>query len=147
MNNISLGKYTTAIYRHIQILINKKLNKYNIGSGQYIFLYCISESEGITQKELSELINIDKATTAKAIKKLEEEKYIRRQQDENDKRNLKIYLTEKGQEFIPILKNELKEITEILSKGMSKEEILLADSLLERMLKNSVDAVSMIREK
>ena len=74
----SHGKYISAIYRHMQILIAAEMAPFRIGSGQYIFLMAIAGQEQITQKALSEELLIDKTTTAKAIAKLEAEGYVRR---------------------------------------------------------------------
>jgi len=76
MKREPFGKYIAAVYRHQQILINHHLKSYGIGSGQYVFLVKIHENPGISQKELSKLVKIDKATTAKALKKLEQKGYI-----------------------------------------------------------------------
>jgi len=146
MKNISLGKYNTGIYRHVQIIINNELNPYGLGSGQYIFLGQIAQFEGITQKELTEAIKIDKATTAKAVKKLMEQDYIYRIQDESDKRYYKIYLTKKGKDFVPILRKKLRNVSIILSKGMNEDQIDKASELLEIMLNNAVSAVEDLKK-
>ncbi len=107
MNHKSFGKHITGIYRHLQIIINHDLNPFGLGSGQYVFfLGTLAQNEGISQKELSAIIKIDKTTTAKALKKLESEGYIFRQQDLDDKRYNRLYLTDKGTEFIPIMRKK-----------------------------------------
>lgn len=54
MKKESLGKYIAAIHRNSQSIINKKLEDYDIVSGQHDFLYVISNNEGITQKQLQQ---------------------------------------------------------------------------------------------
>ena len=49
------------------------------------FKYSVSK-DGIKQEEMASSLNIDKGTTARAIKKLEEEGYIYRQKDKEDNR-------------------------------------------------------------
>lgn len=146
MERRSFGKHISTIYRHQQIILNHELNPYGIGSGQYIFLIRIHDHEGINQKDLSKLIQIDKTTTTKAVKKLEDEGYIYRQPDPSDKRYNNLYLTEKGKTFIPILEGKLTNITKILSHGMTEEQMDLAYDALQLMLKNTVDAVEEIRK-
>lgn len=82
---------------------NNRLNSYGVGSGQYIFISAIYKNPGISQKDLTNLIKIDRATTAKALLKLEQNGYIDIIKDEDDKRYHKLYLTKKGIDFIPIL--------------------------------------------
>ena len=71
MNEV-IGKTMSILYRYRQIIINHKLRPYGLVSGQHIFLINIARHEGINQKDLTNLVKIDKATTAKALKKLEE---------------------------------------------------------------------------
>ncbi len=147
MNHKSFGKHITGIYRHLQIIINHDLNPFGLGSGQYVFLGTLAQNEGISQKELSAIIKIDKTTTAKALKKLESEGYIFRQQDLDDKRYNRLYLTDKGTEFIPIMRKKLARTTEILTKNMNDDQKDLAYEMLETMMSNAIDAVEDIREQ
>lgn len=145
MNRESFGKYIAAIYRHQQILISHYLKPYGIGSGQYIFLINIDQHEGITQKELSKLIRIDKTTTTKALKKLEEEGYIYKVQDSEDKRYYRLYMTQKGKDFIPILKDILYNMTEKISAEMEVKEYEKMISSLKLILDNVQKSVESLR--
>ncbi|PTM58737.1 MarR family winged helix-turn-helix transcriptional regulator [Desmospora activa] len=135
------GKYISAIYRHLQILISDRLQPYRIGSGQYIFLLTIAKKEGISQKALSKELLIDKTTTAKAIKKLEAEGYVQRETDPNDKRYHLLYLTESGGLVVPKIQTVLDEIHEKSRAGMDDDEYALMLSLLEKMLCNVSEQV------
>jgi DNA-binding MarR family transcriptional regulator len=59
----------------------------------------ISKNEDISQKELSKFLYVDKSTTAKAVRNLVENDYVKRVQDENDKCIYKLYLTEEGKKL------------------------------------------------
>jgi DNA-binding MarR family transcriptional regulator len=139
------GKYIAAIYRHQQILINHHLKPYGIGSGQYIFLINIHENQGISQKELSKLVKIDKATTAKALKKLEGNEYIYRVIDKEDKRYNKLYVTEKGLGFIPILMKILDNITDTFIAGVSNKQYTETVEVLKLILDNVQTSVEILR--
>lgn len=69
----SIGKFVSQIYRSGNSFFSKAYAKYNIGAGQYQFLRVLYKKERLTQEDLSNILNIDKATTARALKKLEEE--------------------------------------------------------------------------
>lgn len=129
-------KNISIVHRHQQILINHYLKPYGIGSGQYVFLAKIYENPGINQKSLTKLVKIDKATTTKALKKLEEEKYIFRVQDKQDLRYYSLYLTPKGEEFIPILFNMLDNIKDVLTKDISPSEYEIMIRCLDLIIKN-----------
>jgi DNA-binding MarR family transcriptional regulator len=135
------GHYLSAIYRHLQMLIAAELAPFRIGSGQYIFLLMITANEGISQKELSEELLIDKTTTAKAVKKLEAEGYVIREVDPADNRYYKIYLTESGKIMIPKVQDVLKKVMNISLNGISDNEHQLLTGLLKKMLLSLNDQV------
>ena len=71
-----IGKYLSIINRKGNVFITKEISKFGIGSGQVMFLMELYKKDGISQEELSEGLNIDKATTCRAIKKLEEAEFM-----------------------------------------------------------------------
>ena len=95
-NNEYLGKYISLIHRQANVFFTKEFSKFGFGSGQYMFLIHLYKNDGISQEELSDLVNIDKGTTAKAIRRLEELNLIKRLKDSTDKRINRIYLTTKA---------------------------------------------------
>lgn len=136
-NNTSIGKWISILHRYAQCYINKQLKEYNIGSGQYPFLAVLLREDGISQEELSCRLHIDKGTTARAIKKLEEEEYIVRKVDEKDKRAYKIYVTEKALKIKPVLFEALKNWTDILVTGFEQKEKEEVIEVLEKMASNA----------
>ncbi len=145
MNDISFGKYISVLYRYTQIIINHQLKEYGLGSGQYLFLIAIAKSPGINQKELTAQMMNDKATTAKALSKLESLGYIERQKDEADRRNYKIFLSDKGEAFIPTLRAILQTLTSTLSTEMTASEIDQSKELLDKMLENAIKEVNRLK--
>lgn len=132
----SIGKWISTIHRHMHIYIFKELQPYNIGKGQFIFLMTLINKDGISQEELSNVLNIDKGTTAKALKKLESQEYIERKQDPEDKRAYKVYITEKAKSIKPVLDRIKKNITEVLASDFTPEERDMTLDLLKRMAEN-----------
>jgi DNA-binding MarR family transcriptional regulator len=134
----SIGKWISILNRHCHAYITKHLKEYNIGSGQYVFIVTLYKNNGISQDKLSELINIDKGTTAKAIKKLEEEGYVWREVDPADRRAYKLYVTEKALAIESVICEVLKNANKILSMGFTDEDKAIARKLLEKMSENAV---------
>ncbi|MFC4811788.1 MarR family winged helix-turn-helix transcriptional regulator [Paenibacillus sp. GCM10023250] len=132
----SHGKYISAIYRHMQMLIAAELAPYRIGSGQYIFLMAIAAGKKTTQKALSEELLIDKTTTAKAIAKLEAEGYVRREPDPADNRYHLLELTDAGRAVVPKVQEGLNRVRDIAREGITDEEYALMTGLLKKVLRN-----------
>ena len=129
----SIGKFVSEIYRSGNSFFSKAYSKYNIGAGQYQFLRVLYKVEGLTQEDLSNILNIDKATTARAIKKLEDEGYIYRIKSLEDKRANIIGLTQKAidikEDFFEVHKMWEEKVTSVLSE----EEIELTLLLLKKI--------------
>ena len=83
--NKHIGKYISQLYRKGSVFINKEVSEYGIGSGQFMFLLELYINDGKNQEEIAETLKIDKGTTARALKKLEEQGFVTRIKDENDK--------------------------------------------------------------
>lgn len=145
MENECFGRYISVIYRHLHILLNNRLKPYGVGSGQYIFVSGIYNNPGISQKDLTELIKIDRATTAKALLKLEANGYIDRAQNKDDKRYNKLYLTKKGMDFIPILNEIQTDLTNMLSEGMDSSEYSESIRLLKLIFNNVQNSVAQLK--
>lgn len=143
-NDHSIGRWISIIYRYAQNYMTKELEPYNIGSGQFMFLLTLYKEDGIHQEKLSCYLNIDKGTTARAIKKLEREGYVIRKEDMEDRRAYKVFLTEKAIEIQPIVYKALMNWTDVLSKDFTSDEKEMILVLLKRMAEN---AASFIKEQ
>lgn len=128
----NIGKYISQIYRKGRIFIGKGLEEYNIGQGQFMFLLELYIEDGRNQEELAEILKIDKGTTARAIKKLEENGFVRREKDEKDKRSNRVYLTEQGKSIKDNIFFILNQWDEKMSEQLDEEERELMIKLLKK---------------
>lgn len=133
----SIGRWISILYRYRQNYLGKRLEPLNIGSGQYFFLLVLSKNNYLSQEELSDFLKIDKATTAKAVKKLEDEGYVARNVDATDKRVYQVYLTRKGREILPIIEKFIKDWEKLVTTGLSESESQLIEGLLGKMAQNA----------
>ena len=135
-SNRHIGKYISLLHRKGSIFINRELSNYGIGSGQFMFLLELYIQDGRNQEELSERLKIDKGTTARALKKLEEQGFITRLKDECDKRSNKIYLTQKAKDGQEYVYDILDEWNKKLRESLSKEEEDIVEKLLMKVCNN-----------
>lgn len=130
------GKHISLIYRYSQIFFNSELKKYNLGSGQYIFLISLFKNNGISQEQLSDIVKIDKATTARAVAKLVNENYVIRKISENDKRAYNLYATDKAESIKNILFGILDSWNEIMLENIDRKERETLLKLIEKVGSN-----------
>lgn len=135
-DNRHIGKYISQLYRKGSVFINKEVSKYGISSGQFMFLLEVYIQDGRNQEEISEKLKIDKGTTARALKKLEEQGFITRVKDEYDKRSNKVYLTNKAKEIRENVFDVLRDWNNMISKSLTEEEEETMEKLLEKVCNN-----------
>ena len=134
--NKHIGKYISQLYRKGSVFINKEVSEYGIGSGQSMFLLELYINDGKNQEEIAETLKIDKGTTARALKKLEEQGFVTRIKDENDKRSNKIYLNDKAKDVRDGVLDVLNDWNKEITKSLTEEEEEMLKSLLEKVCKN-----------
>ncbi|WP_291571757.1 MarR family winged helix-turn-helix transcriptional regulator [Clostridium sp. UBA4548] len=135
--NRSLIKFVNTISRITQSYTDEVMVKLNLTSGTYPFLLVLYRKEGINQNEISRELNVDKAMSARSIKKLIDLEYIEKKEDEKDSRAYKLYLTEKGRAIVPEIKKEIQQWIKIITKDFSKDEEALLEELLSKVLSNA----------
>nr|WP_302659922.1 MarR family winged helix-turn-helix transcriptional regulator [uncultured Clostridium sp.] len=132
----SVGKYISIIHRTGSSFLSKEFSKFNIGSGQYMYLIHLYKNDGLSQEELTEILNIDKGTTAKSIKKLETEGFVMRVKDKNDKRINRVYLTPKALEIKDEFLSSINAWENTLTLNLSYAEKEQALTLLKKITYN-----------
>lgn len=132
----NVGKYISQLYRRGGAFISKGMEKYNIGQGQFMFLMELYTQDGKNQEDLSKILKIDKGTTARAIKRLEEEGYVRREKDDHDKRSNKVFLTQKGMDIKDDIHETLSQWESKISQSIDEEERILMIKLLKKVCSN-----------
>lgn len=147
MNNTSasLGKIISILYRHGHIHINEHLKPLGLTSGQAVHLMALYRQDGLRQEDLCQRIDIDKGTTARAVKQLEARGYVRKRRDPRDKRACRLHLTPKALRAKSDFLSVFLGWTRILSEGMTEEEVRTALDLMERMAGNAAASTRRIR--
>lgn len=86
----------SILYRNIMKYFDHVLAKYDIGSGQIIFLTFINENEGCTMQDVTRVCEVDKGTTTKSINRLIDQGYVMARNDEHDRRSKRLYTTKEA---------------------------------------------------
>ncbi|VTR18792.1 Predicted transcriptional regulator [Actinobacillus pleuropneumoniae] len=84
------------IARSLDSISNIEFKQFDLTKGQYLYLVRICEQPGIIQEKLSEMIKVDRTTTARAIQKLEMNGFIAKREDQNNKKLKNCFLRRKG---------------------------------------------------
>lgn len=115
---------------------SEMLRELNLHVGQDQLLCRLWREDGVTQTQLSELLNCEPPTVANMVKALESYELIYRQRDEVDGRVNRVYLTTKGQKIKdPVERIWVKQQDKLLD-GISSEERIVLKKLLKKMAEN-----------
>ncbi len=137
----SIGRMITLLSRKCQSYLSRALSKYNLTAAEQPFFMALQNCEGITQDELTAMVCVDKSATARAVKSLEEKGFLIRVQDKNNRRQNRIYPTDKAKRISGSVKQELSHFNGLMIQGIlpqTAEEVYMAllkmDENLEEML-------------
>lgn len=131
------GKLMRSVNLNMTKYISKHMEAYGIKHGQMDYFLMISRNPGIKQLDVAKAANVGKASVTKAIKILEDQGFIRREIDESDRRNIKCFATEKGQEHISEMMKLKLKVEKDLFAGFKKEELELFYDFMTRLKYNS----------
>lgn len=123
-----LGALSRKISRHYR----DRIAEFNLTHSQFFILAQVIEMEGATPSQLAEKAFTDRASITGLIDRLERDGWLERHPNKDDRRTLRIYLTEKAKEhkdaFVTLFNeingsfiqrftpNEWKQLQKLLSK-------------------------------
>ena len=132
----SVGYLLRDCYRSFSRALEARINPHGIGVGQWYFLRELWEEDGLAQGDLSWRAGMTAPTTVVAIRRMVEDGLVVRKQDEDDRRKVRIHLTEKGRQLRDELLPLASEVNNIATEGFSQKEIQQFRSFVDRMKKN-----------
>ena len=132
----SIVRMITLLARKSQSYIGSALSKYNLSAAEQPFFMALQHHEGVTQEELTAIVCVDKAATARAIKSLEKKGYLIRIQDKKDRRQNRIYPTDITKQLGSAVRSELLHFNDMITQGIDPESLDLIYSALIKIEEN-----------
>lgn len=116
--------------------LQTRLNSHGVSLGHWSFLRILWESDGLTQRELSDEAGVMEPTTAVALRGLEELGYVTRERLPENRKNIYVYLTPRGK----LLKRKLVPLAEgvnaLAMQGLNATDVTTTRRCLLVMLDN-----------
>ena len=116
--------------------MRNRFEPYGIRLAQWQYLRVLWHHDGLTQKELSRRVRRVGANAVSVLNGLEAEDYLRRVRDPRDRRNVNVFLTEKGHALKDLLVPQAAAIHGRALRGFSAEEAALLLQFLHRVRAN-----------
>lgn len=132
---LSEGRYLAFLIveaaRLQRTVFDRRVRKMGFTRTQWLALRRVGDQPGVSQSELAELLEVEKASAGRLIDKLEEFGWLERRPDDSDRRIKRIYMTDLGRrihgEVSPIAEAMVEEELSGLSRN---ERETLTDLLL-----------------
>ena len=117
-----------------KILIEYGIDQFNGAQGRILFV--LWEHDNIPITELSHKTGLAKTTLTSMLDRLEGSGHIQRVYNPDDRRTVRIQLTETAKGLKNQYNQASEKMNEIFYEGFSNEEILAFDKSLEKVLNN-----------
>ncbi|MEY2948644.1 MAG: Organic hydroperoxide resistance transcriptional regulator [Pseudomonadota bacterium] len=113
-----------------------RLQQHNVSFGHWTFLRILWTSDGLTQKELSDLAGVMEPTTFSAIQAMEALGYVARKQKPDNRKNMYVHLTPKGKALKKALVPLAVDVNHVAVHGVSQAELLTTRKVLLKVIEN-----------
>jgi len=109
--------------------LQSRFAEHDVSAGQWPLLLYLWEKDGLSQKQLSRRVQIEEPTTTRTLDRMERDGLVRRVRDENDRRRINVFLTERGN-LVPYA----LEVNALATHGLSEQDKAKINSLLTYMI-------------
>jgi DNA-binding MarR family transcriptional regulator len=136
-----LGASVSILNKTHLIIINERLKPLGLSSGQFPVMMYLIRKQNVMQEALVRHFHIDKGSIARSVKKLEDAGFIRRITDPDNRRAVRLFLTEKGENVAHEILRIDREWQDLSFAGLSDDERAQFSALVRRILNNNLDGV------
>ncbi|WP_288846488.1 MarR family winged helix-turn-helix transcriptional regulator [uncultured Fructobacillus sp.] len=137
----SLSVIELEVFRQMGSVSRRATKEMNLAASQYqlennLFLYLIRivEHEGLTQSDLAELIQVDKTTLSRSLKKLNDRGYIDKVTDAQNKNYKQLYPTQKARDRYEVLAKLERQYIKGRLATLSATELTDLNKILNKIL-------------
>ncbi|MGB4392007.1 MAG: MarR family transcriptional regulator [Bacillota bacterium] len=125
------------LLRHVAFIIKKRgrdiLSDFDITTPQFLALVVLKDRPGITMGELCERLYLACSTATDLIDRMEKNGYLERNRDPDDRRVIRLSITEKGQNIIDQVINARRRYVDSILKQLTQKEIDQLAQALEKL--------------
>lgn len=121
------------VNRKLRTVFDARVKERGLTLARARTLLALTEQEGLYQKELAEVLEIENATMVRLIDGLERQAFVERQAVEGDRRAKRIVMTEEGRQLADEVVSLADEVREELLESVTDEELEIALDVMRKM--------------
>lgn len=107
--------------------------EFGITRREWRILSFLITKEGALSSELADHAMLDRARTSRALTRLADKGLVRRQPKPSDRREVHVFLSDKGRELYEAISPRIVAINRSLASVLAANERVLLDSMLDRL--------------
>ena len=123
---------TRALVRALQM----RLAAHAVSFGHWTFLRILWESDGLTQRELSDQAGVMEPTTFSALKAMERLGYVVRRRRGGDRKKIYVFLTPEGRRLRDKLVPLAEEVNHIAVRSVPAADVTMTRTVLLAIIEN-----------
>lgn len=128
----NIGFIISDLARLMKTGFDRRIKTMGLTRAQWLLLAHLYRADGLTQTELAETADLERATVGKTIERLEEADWVYRKNDTKDRRLKRIYLTQK---FEPYIQELQKNSHDLINEAFGHLSDKKFDQLVEDLQK------------
>ncbi|PAV25518.1 MarR family transcriptional regulator for hemolysin [Tamilnaduibacter salinus] len=126
------------VTRRWRKMLDERLKNLGVTQARWSTMFYLERGgEGLTQRELANLMAIENPTLVRLLDSLEKQGLIERRPCEHDRRARRLFLTDEGHRFMNDMNTRAQAMREEMLDGIPDEKIAVALEVFEGILANS----------
>jgi MarR family transcriptional regulator for hemolysin len=121
------------VARLLRVEADKRARQHGMTRAQWAILIWLERQPGISQKELSELLEVEPITVARLIDRLEARGMVERRPDPRDRRIWRLHLLRPAREVLHEIDDQRADMTRAVTVGIDDHSIEIMTEALLRM--------------
>ncbi|WP_433706421.1 MarR family winged helix-turn-helix transcriptional regulator [Paraburkholderia sacchari] len=117
-------------YRGLSSALQARLRAHDVMYGHWTFLRILWQTDGITQRQLSDQAGVREPTTFSAVQSMEKLGYVTRQKMPDNRKQVRVFLTPKGASLRALLIPAAEEVNDIALIGIPAKNVAITRETL-----------------
>ncbi len=132
-----LMRFVSLTGRYARVYREYEFKQLGLNAFEHFYILNICRNPGLSQDQIARRLYLNKSTVTRQLASLEEKGFVLRVVDENDKRVMRVYPTEKAIEIRPKIFELIRKWNDYVLNDFSEEEKTLLFPMLARIMERA----------
>jgi DNA-binding MarR family transcriptional regulator len=125
-----------AAFRCTSASLQRRLKRHGVLYGHWTFLRILWNTDGVTQRQLSEQAGVTEPSTVNALQAMEKLGYLTRRKIDGNKKQIRVFLTAKGRSLRAGIVPCAQEVNQLSVAGIPAEDLAVTRRTLLTLIEN-----------